>query len=254
MATQVLSAAKFALLSFRRNPAATFFTVVFPLLFLVIFGFIFGDEVADTGARVATFQVPAILALAVVSATFINLAISSVVKREAGQLKRLRSTPVSPLVWVLGQIVASLVIVITMSILVTLLGRLLFGVAFNFETLGVMAVSLLLGTAAFCALGLAVTALIPNVDAAPAVTNAIVFPLYFVSDIFLMTDADSFIGRIGDFFPIKPLVEALQPSYNPFLDGIELPLAEWGVIAIWGVVGIALASRLFRWMPQRDRV
>ena len=94
MSSQVLSAAKFALLSFRRNSAATFFTIIFPLLFLVLFGFIFGDEIEDSGAKVATFQVPGILALAIVSATFVNLAMNAVIRREAGQLKRLRGTPV----------------------------------------------------------------------------------------------------------------------------------------------------------------
>ena len=70
MITQISSATRFALLSFRRNSAATFFTIIFPLLFLVIFGFIFGDEIIeDEGVKVATYQVPGILALALVSAT-----------------------------------------------------------------------------------------------------------------------------------------------------------------------------------------
>ena len=229
---------------------------MFPLLFLVIFGFIFGDEIIEgEGVKVSTFQVPGILALSIVSATFINLAMGAVIRREAGQLKRLRGTPVRPIVWVLGQVLSAFVLVVVMATLVTVLGRLLFGVAFNLDTIGVFAVTLLLGSAAMSALGLAITAVIPNEDAAPAVTNAAVFPLYFVSDVFLITDqdGDGFINRVGDFFPIKPLAQALQPSYDPFLDGVAVPWAEWAVIGIWGLLGVLVAARFFRWTPQRDR-
>jgi len=256
MITQISSATRFALLSFRRNSAATFFTIIFPLLFLVIFGFIFGDEIIeDEGVKVATYQVPGILALALVSATFVNLAMTAVIRREAGQLKRLRGTPVRPIVWVLGQIVAAFVIVVIMTVLVTVMGRLFFGVVFNFETVGVFALTVLIGSAAFSALGLAITALIPNENAASAITNAIVLPLYFVSDVFLITDqdGDGFIDRVGDYFPIKPLAHALRSSYDPFLDGVEVPVTEWLVIAVWGAAGVVLASRFFRWTPAADR-
>ena len=256
MITQISSATRFALLAFRRNSAATFFTIIFPLLFLVIFGFIFGDEIIeDEGVKVATYQVPGILALALVSATFVNLAMPAVIRREAGQLKRLRGTPVRPIVWVLGQIVAAFVIVVIMTVLVTVMGRLFFGVVFNFETVGVFALTVLIGSAAFSALGLAITALIPNENAASAITNAIVLPLYFVSDVFLITDqdGDGFIDRVGDYFPIKPLAQALRSSYDPFLDGVEVPVTEWLVIAVWGAAGVVLASRFFRWTPAADR-
>lgn len=252
--SQILATTKYSLLSFRRNPAATFFTLIFPLLFLFIFGFIFGDEVTDEGAKVATFQVPGILTLAIVSATFFNLAMSTVVRREQGQLKRLRGTPLNPLSWVIGQIIASFLLVLLMTFLVTLFGRLFFGVVFNIETVAVFAATVALGALAFAALGLAVTAVIPSEDAAPAITNALTLPLYFVSDVFLQTPDDgSFIGRVGDFFPIKPLAEALQPSYDPFLTEVSVPWTQWLIVAAWGLAGVALAARFFRWVPRRDR-
>lgn len=255
MIAKSLSATKYALLSFRRNPAATFFTVVFPVLFLVIFGLIFGDEVADSGAKVATFIVPGILGLSIVSATFVNLAMNQVIRREQGQLKRLRGTPMPPLAYVGGQITASLVIVAFMSVLVTVIGRLFFGVVFNVETIGVFAASIVIGSIAFAALGLALTAIIPNEDAAPAITNATVFPLYFISDVFFFTDEDGtgFVDRLGDFFPVKPLVNSLQDSYDPFLESVSVPWGNWGVVAAWGLFGVVIAARFFRWTAQTER-
>lgn len=253
--SRLLSATKFSLLTFRRNPAATFFTVVFPLLFLVLFGFIFGDEIdSETGAKVATFQVPGILGLSIVSATFINLAIGQVFRRELGQLKRLRGTPMPPLTYMLAQVLASFVVVAFMTVLVIVVGRLLFGVIYQWDTSLTFFITVLLGSVAFSSLGLAVTAIIPNNDAAPAITNAFVFPLYFVSDVFLDSDdSPEFLQSIGDIFPVKPLVEAMQPSFNPFLDTTSVPWSSWAIIAAWGVFGIAVAATRFRWVPQTER-
>lgn len=251
---KTLSATKYSLLSFRRNPAATFFTIAFPILFLVLLGSIFGDEITDSGATVATFQVPAILALSLVSATFVNIAMGQVFRREDGQLKRLRGTPMPPLAYIGGQLLASFAIVAFMTVLVIVLGRLMFGVVFNWNTVGIFAVSLLLGSLAFSALGLAITTIIPSQDAAPAITNAAVFPLYFVSDVFIITDGDGgFISTIGNIFPVRPLVQSLQDSFNPFLESVEIPWSKWAVIAAWGVFGVFIAAKFYRWTPQTER-
>jgi len=255
MMARTLSAAKYSFLSFRRNPAATFFTVIFPILFLVIFGFVFGNEETTNGAKVATFIVPGILGMSIVSATYVNLAMGQVIRREAGQLKRLRGTPLKPVEHILGQILASLVIVLFMTVLVTVIGRLFFGVSFNWNWVVVFTIGVALGSMAFSALGFALTAVIPNEDAAPAITNATVLPLYFVSDVFFFTDEDStgFFSKIGDFFPVKPLVHSLQDAYNPFVESVTIPWADWGVVAAWGAFGVLIASRFMLWTPQTER-
>lgn len=247
---QVLTAAKFSLLTFRRNPAATFFTVIFPLIFLLLFGFLFGSEELESGASVATFQVPGILALSLVSATFVNLAISTTFRRETGQLKRLRSTPMPPIVYLAGQVMGAFVIVALMTVLVTFLGRILFDTTFNFDTIGVFVISLFLGTLAFSAMGFGLTALIPSQDAAPAVTNVIVLPLYFISDVFVRVDEDSTISSIASLFPVQRLARCLQPTYNPFATSFEVPWTNWLVLAIWGVIGVAGSLLFFRWEPR----
>jgi len=252
---QLLSAAKYSLLSFRRNPAATFFTVIFPMLFLVIFGFVFGNETVKSGAKVATFIVPGILGLSIVSATYMNLAMGQVVRREAGQLKRLRGTPMPVLSFLGGHILGALAIVVFMTILVTVVGRLFFGVVFNWNTFGVFVVAIAIGSFAFSALGLALTSIIPNEDAAPAIANATVFPLYFISDVFFFSDGDNsgLLNRLGDFFPIKPLVLSLQDSYDPFLESVTFPTSKLAVVAAWGLFGVVIAAKFFRWTPETER-
>ena len=80
---------------FWRNPASVFFTILLPIIFLLIFATIFGNDEIDElgGIKTTTYYVPAIITLAIVSATMQSLAISLTVDRENGILKRGRGTP-----------------------------------------------------------------------------------------------------------------------------------------------------------------
>ncbi|MFT7648975.1 MAG: ABC-2 type transport system permease protein [Candidatus Poriferisodalaceae bacterium] len=250
---QLLTQAKFSLMSFRRNPAATFFTVVLPLIFLVLFTSIFGNETfSATGARVATFYVPGILALSIISATMINLAITTVTRRENGILKRVRGTPLRPWVYVAGEVFAALAITALMTVLVVGIGWLVFDVALSASGIPNLLISLTLGAAVFCALGLALSGLIPNEKSAPAFTNMIALPLYFVSDIFVITEnTPTTIALIGDLFPVKHLAKALTQSFDPFSSGTPMAWSHWAVMAGWGIVGALVAVKKFQWTPKQ---
>src|SRR3954451_23574745 len=97
--------------TFWRNPAAVFFTVAFPLIFLLIFELIFGDDQLEelNNLKTTTYYVPAILTLGVVSATMQSLAIRVTTERENGILKRGRGTPMPPWVFFAGRIGNALV-------------------------------------------------------------------------------------------------------------------------------------------------
>ena len=242
----------FDLLVFRRNPAASFFTVVLPLIFLLIFTSIFGNQELETGAKVATLYVPGILSLAIVSATTVNLAITMTARRERGMLKRLRGTPIAPYLFVLSQAVAGFVIAALMTVLIISLGWVAFGVALNWETLPALILTLILGAGGLAAVGLAMTAIIPSEDAAPAVTNAVMLPLYFVSGVFIPeSEVPDWVVTVAKLFPVYHLNNALQGSFDPFLDGSWWPVDHWLVLLAWGAAGLLVAIRFFRWVPRR---
>ena len=251
---QLRSEASFSLLSFWRSPAATFFTLVLPLIFLVIFTSIFGNQtVGPPGqqVRVATMYVPGILALALVSATFMNQAIFVVGRRESGVLKALRATPLPPWVYVGGSVASSLVLTAVMTVLVIGIGRVAYGVEIQAAAVPSLLITLVLGSAAFSALGLAVTCVCPSEQAAPAITNMCVLPIYFVSDVFIiMDDAPGWMSIVGDIFPIKHLAHALGHTFDPFAEGVVMPAGHWLVIAAWGAFGVVVAARWFRWTPR----
>ena len=136
---------------FWRNPAAVFFTVMLPLIFLFIFATIFGNHriPARHDLKVSTYYVPGIMTLALSSATLVSLAISLTRSREDGVLKRLRGTPVPAWAVVAGRVGNSIVVASLMVVLVTALGHFVYGVRVPTATIPALVVTLLVGAAAF---------------------------------------------------------------------------------------------------------
>jgi ABC-2 type transport system permease protein len=238
---------------FWRNSASVFFTVMLPLIFLFIFATIFGnDEIEELGVNTTTYYVPAIVALAVISATTVALAVNLTTDRERGLLKRVRGTPLPTPVFVSGRVGNSLVISLLMVVLIAVLGRLVYGVSLPGQTIPALLVTLAVGAFAFSCLGFALTTIIPNEDAAPAVTNAIVLPLYFISGVFIPdSEIPEGVLHVADAFPVRPFFQAFFTAWDPNTTGAGFEWGHLALVAAWGVAGLVIAMLAFRWEPRR---
>jgi ABC-2 type transport system permease protein len=239
---------------FWRNPASVFFTVMFPVMFLVLLGVIVNGQTIHTqgGIDATTYFVPAVITLALVSATMVNLAMNLTILREGGVLKRLRGTPLPGWVFIAGRIGNAFVTALLMFVLVTALGRFLFDVPVPWSRLGPLLVVLAVGSASFCALGVALTTIIPSREAAPAITNLVVFPLYFLSGVFIPeSEIPNGVLHVADVFPIRHLFDALLAGFDPATGSAGYELGQLAVVAAWGVLGFVIALRRFRWEPRR---
>jgi ABC-2 type transport system permease protein len=239
---------------FWRNPAAVFFTVAFPVVLLLIFATVFGGQEIDVagGIEITTYYVPAIITLATVSATMQTLAMSLVIAREDGRLKRGRGTPMPSWVFIAGRIGNSVVVAVLMLALVAALGRLLYGVPIPWERAPELLLVLAVGAASFCCLGIALTAAIPSQDAAAPIVNVILLPLYFLSGVFIPEDElPSGVIEFADRFPIRPF---FQSFFDAYVSGAG-EIVSWGhlaVVALWGAGGLVIAIRFFKWVPSGD--
>jgi ABC-2 type transport system permease protein len=239
--------------AFWRNPASVGFTVFFPVLLLVIFGSIFGSDTVEVrGGHIDTdtYYVPAIISMAIISSTMQTLAMSLVIAREDGRLKRGRGTPMPPWVFIAGRVGNSIVTALLMLALLSLIGGIAYSVHFPWNRLPEILLTLAVGAAAFSCLGIALTAAIPTQDAAAPIVNFLLLPLYFLSGVFIPDDQlPSGIIHFADIFPIRHFFLAF---FEAFVPGGAHTIA-WGdllVVAIWGVAGLLLAVRFFRWTPR----
>ena len=237
--------------AFWRNPVSALFTMAFPLMFLVIFNLLFGSsEIRVEGGVVSTstFYVPAITALGVIGACYTNVAIGVCFSRDGGLLKRVRGTPLPGWALLFGKVGHAVLLALLLVAVIVAAGVLFYGVDVPSNALPAFVVTLAVGAAAFCALGLAITAVIPNADASPAVVNASILPLLFISDVFIpLHDAPGWLTTFAGVFPVSHFAAALHTAFNPFEAGLGFEPLDLAVLAAWGVVGLLLAARFFRW-------
>lgn len=234
---------------FWRNPASAGFTCVFPLMFLVIFIAINGNDrvrAAHGTVKFAQYYVPAIVAFGIISACYTNLAFLLSIRRQSGVLKRTRGTPLPPLVY-LGGIALSVVIISALLTALTItLGVTVYGVTLPHRYLA-LALTIAVGAFCFSACGAAVATFIPNEDAAPAIINFVVFPLLFISGTFGPIANDSFLGRLAAVFPVRHLVKQFTAVFDPSVTGSGISATHLAVMMAWGIGALFIAAKRFKW-------
>jgi ABC-2 type transport system permease protein len=251
---------KAQLLVFVRIPVALFFTVALPLIIVVLFNLIFGGgeatvETATGPWSIQQFYVTALAAFEVVSATFTNLANMIPDRRQDGVMKRWRGTPLPPAIYLSGFVGAGLLIALAGFVLIIGIGFVFYNLEIDAAKVPALAVAFVVGTLAFSALGVAIAGLIRSQEAAPAVTNAIILPMAFISNTFIVTDVSSmprWLDVLSQVLPLRPFVESVQAAFNPTVDPPGFIWDNLAVVALWGIAGVVLAARTFKWEPVAD--
>jgi ABC-2 type transport system permease protein len=138
-----------------------------------------------------------------------------------------------------------------MVVLVTAVGKLLYDAPVPWDGIPEIGLTLFVGAAAFCCLGIAITAIIPSSEAAPAITNVITLPLYFLSGVFIPeSEIPDGVLAFSSIFPVRNFFEAFFAAYSPGSSGSGVEWAELLFVALWGLAGLLLALRFFRWTPR----
>jgi ABC-2 type transport system permease protein len=233
-----------------RNPMAAVFTLMFPVVFLVVVGTSAGTSlVPGTTLEYSQYVVVAMLTFGLIAACYTNLGMTICLRRDSGILKRMRGTPISIGSYMGGIIGSVLINVALLSALVVGIGMVFYHLHFPYHLPAVL-LTLLIGIVTFCALGLAVTVLVTNADAAPAVINGIYFPIVFISGVFYPLSNGSVLSRIADYFPVRHLILALVSGFERG-PGSGLRVHDLLVMLLWAAGALVFAARRFRWEPRR---
>ncbi len=149
-----------------------------------------------------------------------------------------------------ARIATAITVIVGSVVVVAVVARLAYGVSIPTSTLAAAVVTLVLGTAAFCALAFAATAVLPSANFAAAVTMTVTLVLYFLSGLFAREDnIPDALRTVAGWLPVKALFEALVIAYDP-PTGAGFSWTDLGVLAAWLVGGLAVALRFFRWTPS----
>jgi ABC-2 type transport system permease protein len=239
---------------FRRNVQNVFFTLILPVLFLVIFASIFRNatvKVPGGSMKESAYYVPAIITFGLIAAAFSNLTVTVVRNRESGICKRRRATPLPATVVIAARALVAVLTAVAITTVLLAIGCAAYGANIPGRTAPALVLDIVVGALVFCCLGFAVASLISNVDAAQPVVQAIVLPLSFISGVFVATsELPGWLADIGKVFPVEHLTAALLTAYNPHTTGSGLRWGDLAVLAAWGGAGLIIAIRRFSWLPR----
>ena len=242
---------RYSVKGYLRDPSALVFTIIMPVVLLLLFNAIFHGNTLFDGIHVksAAYYTASIIAYTIMLNGFGSLVIRIATDREAGQLKRYRGTPMPSWVYLFAEIGRSVVTIVVTSGVLLAVGALFYGVTVSGHMVVGLVVYVVVGTACFAALGLALARACPTTDSAPAVGPFSTVVLAFLSGVFIpVAIMPAWLLDVGKVFPLEHLARGLQLAFlvpgSTGLTGTNL-----AVLVAWGAVGLLVAIRTFRWEP-----
>jgi len=234
-------------LVFWRSKEAALFIFLFPLLLFVLLGSVYSGTIYGVPAPQALLA--GMLGYGCANTAFAGLAIQLVLRREAGILKRLRGTPLPAPTYIAALLASTLIVFALQVVFLFVLGRLLHSTPFP-SAIGSLVLAIVLGSAAFAAIGVATASMIRSGEGSSAVVNFILLPAAFLTGSFGPTrHYPAFLRAIGDVLPLKYFIDLVNAIY---LHGhaIWTKPTALAVLGAWGAAGLLVAVLKFRWEPR----
>lgn len=245
---------------FLRTRESFVFTLLFPVLLLVVFGAIFNFEIAP-GVRFTQYFAAGMLAAGLLGVGFQNLAIQIPIERDRGVLKRLLGTPMPRWVYFAGKVLMVLFAGVLITAVLLTVGVLFYDVPLPASgtawlRLGWVSV---LGITACTLLGVAFSSVARTGRSAPAMVTPVALVLQFTSGVFFVfTQLPTWMQQIAAVFPLKWMTQGMRSVFLPDSFAAEESAGSWElgrvalILAVWCVAGLVLCLLTFRWTTRRD--
>lgn len=239
-----------------RDRQAFGFTLLFPVMMLLLFASIFKGTVDGTNVTVSQVYVAGIIGSSLMSTAFVSLAIGMAIERDAGMLKRLAGTPMPKAAYFLGKVGMVLVTAAIETALLLALGVAFFDVSLPrtitaWLTFGWV---FILGVTASTLLGIAVGSLIRDAKSAAAVVNIPFVALQFISGVYItVNQLPSSVVRVSQLFPLHWICRGMRAVFLPDLFQQVETGGQWQlgvgalVLVAWCAIGFFVCAKSFRW-------
>lgn len=232
---------------FLREPVGAFFTLVFPLMMLFLFGAIYGNTPSEyfNGYGTVDISVPAYTAMIIATTGLMGLTITMAAYRENGVLRRLRTTPISPFVVLVAQVIVLFLMTTLGMVLLIIAGKLVYHMRFDGNALSVLA-GFVLSSLSFFALGFILAGLMPSARTAQVVGMVLLYPMLFLSGAgFPRELLPETIKKVSTFLPLTYVVNLLRGLWIG--ETWSQHTTEVLVLAGMLVLGVLLSVKTFRW-------
>lgn len=232
---------------FLREPVGAFFTLVFPLMFLFLFGSISGNEPTPQfgGQRTIDTAIPSLTAVIIGTTGLMSTTITMATYREKGILRRLRTTPVSPLIVLAAQVIVVFAMTCLGMLLLIAAGKLVYHVRFEGNAFSVLG-GFVLSSLSFFGIGFILAGTMPTVRTAWVAAMVLLYPMMFLSGAFFSVGLlPAAVQKVSAFMPLTYVVNLLRGLWTGEPWGKHL--LDVGVLAGMLLLGIIVSVKTFRW-------
>jgi ABC-2 type transport system permease protein len=232
---------------FLREPIGAFFTLLFPLMMLFLFGTIYGNEPLPyfNGYGSVDVSIPAYTAMIIGTTGIMGLTITMSSYREQGILRRLRATPLRPRIILAAQVVVIFLMTVLGMLMLIVAGKMVYGVRFDGNAFDV-AIAFVLGSLSFFSLGFVLAGILPTARTAQVVSMSIFYPMLFLSGAGIPLEIlPEGVRNFSTFLPLTHVVTLLRGLWIG--EAWSQHVTEVVVLLSILVVGVILSARTFRW-------
>ena len=234
-------------LLFWRNKESAVFIFIFPPMLFLLLGAVYDGDI--DGVPAVDRLLVGILGYGCANTALAGLAITLVIRREDGILKRLRATPLPPATYIAAVLISTLIVFALQMAATVALGVILYD-ANGPESWAALVPVLLVAALAFAGLGVGLASLIRSAEGSSAVVNLVVLPMAFLSGSFGSTGGyPAFLQAVSDVLPLTYVIDLVEAAYVRGDTLIDDPRAV-AVVVGWGLVGLVIATRRFGWEPR----
>ena len=245
---------------FFRQREAVVFTLMLPVLLLVVFGAVLDFDLGN-GVSFTQYFMAGIIAAGVLGASLQNMAISIATERSDGTLKSLAGTPMPKSAYFVGKVVQVLAVTVLIIAILLAIGVLFYDVDLpagrDWLTFAWVTV---LGSASCTLLGISISSLAKNGRSASATVTPFALLLQFISGVFFQfSEIPTWMQTVAAFFPLKWMAQGLRSVFLPDSMAALEPAGSWElgrtvlVLVVWCGIGLLLCVGTFRWQERGAR-
>jgi len=223
-----------------RSRVGIFFSALFPLMLLLVFGSVFGRSFAGS-------WVPILIGAFVMTNGIVALPAVATEFKRRGVLKRLSATPLTKLDWIVGNVLSQTLLAVILTATMVIAGWLVFGVTPVINPL--VAIILFTGAVLFSGMGMLIAGSLKDPEAASGLGNAISFPMMFLSGTYFpLTMMPSYLQSLTRFLPLFYFQDGLKAAM--VTGNTTTALFDLAVIAVLAFAFILLGSFATRWKEK----
>jgi ABC-2 type transport system permease protein len=232
---------------FLREPVGAFFTLVFPLMMLFLFGTIYGNTPPPGSGSQGAIDtlIPSFTAMVIGMTGLMSVTITMATYRENGILRRLRTTPVIPLFVMVAQVIVVFSMTCLGMLLLIAAGKLVYHVRFEGNAFSMLA-GFILSSLSFFGIGFILAGIMPTARTAQTVAMVLLYPMLILSGAAWPRELmPATVQKFSAYLPLTYVVNLLRGLWagQPWGDH----LLDVGVLSGMLLLGIIVSGKTFRW-------